>query len=145
MQLSVAPSISQSELANRELRSLLPSPTLTLEDVDDYGAVNDNVALRRSHSGYGGYGQSAYGNSRHGHSGYGGHSGGGYGGKKKIECCELVVDPLAFLSLLGGIFGGTAFLNVAITMNIRRRRRRSERVFYPTPRIFSSDVLKGRL
>jgi len=65
---------------------------------------------------------------RGGHSGYG-HSGHSGYGKKKLECCELVVDPLAFLSLLGGIAGGTAFLNIAITMNItmRRRRRRGVR------------------
>jgi len=50
-----------------------------------------------------------------------------YGYKTKTECCELVVDPLAFLSLLAGVLGGTAFLNVAITMNITMRRRRRKR------------------
>jgi len=44
--------------------------------------------------------------------------------KKKLECCELVVDPLAYSALVGLLFGATAFLNVAITMNITMRRRR---------------------
>ncbi len=59
------------------------------------------------------------------HSGYGGSSGyghGGYGGKK--ECCELVVDPLAFLTMLAFIGAGTAFLNVQITMILGRKKRR---------------------
>jgi len=76
----------------------------------DYEVGNTGAnAVRR-----GGYGHSSYGSS------------GSYG-HKKFECCELVVDPLAFLSILGGIAGGTAFLNVAITMNITMRRRRRKR------------------
>jgi len=43
---------------------------------------------------------------------------------EKLECCELVVDPLSYFAILGLLFGATAFLNVAITMNIGRRRRR---------------------
>ena len=63
-------------------------------------------------------------------SGYGHHhSGHGYG-HKKLECCELVVDPLTFATLLAGIIGGTAFLNVVVTMVLgrKRRRRRSDGV-----------------
>ncbi len=68
-------------------------------------------------SGYGG--SSGYGT----HSGYGG--GGGHGGyDKPKECCELVVDPLTFATLMAAIIGGTAFLNVVVTMVLGRKRRR---------------------
>jgi len=83
---------------------------------DDYG-----TGLRiagGSGGGAGGGGHAAVNRIAEDRSGYGhGHYG-------KIECCDLVVDPLTFLALLGGIAGGTAFLNVAITMNINKRRRR---------------------
>ncbi len=55
-------------------------------------------------------------------SGYG-HSGHGHG-HKYLECCELVVDPLTFASLLASILGGTLFLNVQITMILGRKRRK---------------------
>ena len=51
---------------------------------------------------------------------YGGFSGGG----GHEECCPLVVDPLTLLALIAGIAGATFFLNMLITMNIMRRRRR---------------------
>ncbi len=70
-------------------------------------------------AGYAGYGNiersSGYGHSGHGHHGY---------GHKKLECCELVVDPLTFASLLASIIGGTAFLNTVVTMVLGRKRRR---------------------
>ena len=40
----------------------------------------------------------------------------GYG--HKLECCPLVVDPIAFFSLLAGLAASTFFLNQLITMNI---------------------------
>ena len=55
----------------------------------------------------------------------GGGGGGGYNPDK--DCCELVVDPLTFATLMAFILGGTAFLNTLITMNIGRRRRRRRR------------------
>ncbi len=54
-------------------------------------------------------------------------SGSGHGHHYPPECCPLVVDPLAFASLLASIVGGTVFLNTAITMNIGRKRRRRRR------------------
>ena len=82
--------------------------------------------------------------SKHDEYGSAGH---GYG-KKKDECCELVVDPLTLLALLGGILGGTFFLNMAITMNImgkrRRRRRRSPVSSRKSLPLSSSDTLSER-
>ncbi len=51
----------------------------------------------------------------------------GSGGGKYVDCCPLVVDPLTLLSLIAGIAAATAFLNVAITMNIvgKKRKKRS--------------------
>ncbi len=76
---------------------------------------------------YHAYDRSGGGGSAYDRSGYG-HTGGGYG--HKAECCELVVDPLLFLSMLGFILFSTYFLNTVITMDTmlpsRRRRRRSE-------------------
>ena len=88
---------------------------------------------------------SGYGHSGYGHSG-GGHS--GYGHKKKVECCELVVDPLTFASLLASIGGATAFLNVVITMAnlpaaapLKRRRRASPSSFMSR---VGNTVMEGR-
>ncbi len=84
-------------------------------DYEDYGYADLNSpanSLRRSSSGYGG-GHSGYGG---GHSGYGGGHSGGYG-KKKLKCCELVVDPLTFASILAFIGFSTFFLNTVITMD----------------------------
>ncbi len=49
--------------------------------------------------------------------------GGGYG-HVRHECCPLVVDPLTVAALLSFIAGGTAFLNVQITMILGRKRRK---------------------
>jgi len=104
----------------------------------DYDEVNAEVpladqALTRRHGGYGHHG-----------SGYGqGHS--GYGFDKKIECCPLVVDPLTFVALLGGIFFGSFFLNVAITMNIdgaRRIRRSQGKTSQETKHVWLGDFLR---
>ena len=43
---------------------------------------------------------------------------------KKDKCCPIVVDPLTFTALLGGIAAATFFLNTLITMNITKKRRR---------------------
>ena len=51
-------------------------------------------------------------------------SGGGGGAR----CCNVVVDPLSVLTLIGFLAAATYFLNILITMNIggkRRKRRRS--------------------
>ncbi len=52
---------------------------------------------------------------------------------KKTECCPLVVDPLALTAVLGFIAAATAFLNVAITMNIVGRRKRRKRSIGEAP------------
>ncbi len=96
-----------------------------------YNKIRGSKAQARTDE-YVGYnaGHSGYGSS---HSGYGSsHSGYGSSKVKKLECCELVVDPLALTALLGFLAAGTAFLNTVITMTImmmdgrRRRRRQSE-------------------
>ncbi len=113
-------------------------------------------------TGYGrssGYGTSGYGQD----DGYGGYqydehrdhsSGYGYS-QKKVECCELVVDPLSLLALLGFIAFATAFFNVLITMNIgKKRRKRSEEMgIEPQPdmksqtlgAVFGDILLSGRM
>ena len=95
--------------------------------------------------GYAGVGVGGYGNiersSGYGHSGYGGHGHGhgGYG-KKKLECCELVVDPLTFAALMAAIIGGTAFLNVVVTMVLGRKRRRRRRSQWEGPRTHHHQI-----
>jgi len=103
-----------------EYADYLSGPELETNDILR-DRSSSNVVHGRT-SGYG-HGHRDHGHSGHGHSGHGGHGHDSFYVMKK-ECCELVVDPLAFLSLLAGIAGGTAFLNVAITMNIAKRRRR---------------------
>ncbi len=56
-----------------------------------------------------------------------GVSGGGGSYNAEKDCCELVVDPLTFFTLLAFIVGGTAFLNVVVTMVLGRKRRRRRR------------------
>ena len=76
------------------------------------------------HSGYS-KGQSGYSN---GHSGYSnGHSGysGGYDTIHTSNCCEPVVDNYSFLALMVFIALATYFLQVAITMNLTGRKKRS--------------------
>ena len=77
------------------------------------------------HSGYSD-GYSGYSN---GHSGYSNdHSGYNYGGYDTIhksECCEQVIDNYSFLALMIFIGLATYFLQVAITMNLGRRKKRS--------------------
>ncbi len=119
-----------------KLMSVLPLP------LGDHSRLVGDMSAAAGASGYGhgvggdGYGKlsldhsydsTGYGTS---HSGYGSHGSSSYG-KKKLECCPLVVDPLALTALLGFLAGATAFLNVLITMNImgKRRRRRSQREY----------------
>jgi len=85
---------------------------------------------------------------RNGYHGVHSGSSGGYGhgfGYGKIGCCELVVDPLTYIALIGGIVFGTAFLHVAITMNIPpavpTRRGRS----VPLSISFGSVIHEGNL
>ena len=77
------------------------------------------------HSGYSD-GYSGYSN---GHSGYSNdHSGYNYGGYDTIHksgCCEQVIDNYSFLALMIFIGLATYFLQVAITMNLGRRKKRS--------------------
>ncbi len=104
------------------------------------GASNKYSYERKADYGYStGYGGGGGGGD---HSGYGGgyDDHGGYSsgyGKKKIECCPLVVDPLTLLALLGSIAAATAFFNVLITMNIvgkkRRRKRSGQKGIEPQP------------
>jgi len=79
--------------------------------------------------GYGGH-HDDYGHAR-------GHSSYGHDHHDVKECCPLVVDPLSLFSILGLLFGGTAFLNIAITMNItmRRRKRRSSSATSSSPAV----------
>ena len=71
--------------------------------------------------GYSGYydGHSGYSND---HSGY---NYGGYDTIHKSECCEQVIDNYSFLALMIFIGLATYFLQVAITMNLGRRKKRS--------------------
>ena len=48
-------------------------------------------------------------------------------GHGKVECCPLVVKPLVLLAILAALAAATAFLNVLITMNLGRRKRRKRR------------------
>ena len=77
------------------------------------------------HSGYSD-GYSGYSN---GHSGYSNdHSGYNYGGYDTIHksgCCEQVIDNYSFLALMIFIGLATYFLQVAVTMNLGRRKKRS--------------------
>ena len=52
---------------------------------------------------------------------------GDYGLHQRLECCPLVVDPLAVLSLLVAIAFATFFLNQLIQANIGRKRRKRKR------------------
>ena len=47
----------------------------------------------------------------------------GHGGG--LDCCPLVVDPFLLITILGAIAAATFFLNVLITMNITRRKKRN--------------------
>ncbi len=66
------------------------------------------------------------------------------GGEKK--CCPLVVDPLTVVTLLVFIAAAAAFLNVAITMDIgrKRRRRRSKTSIGDGGEIFAEILQEGR-
>lgn len=56
-----------------------------------------------------------------------GYGHGGYG-HYKVECCPLVLDPLAFCALIGLLAAATLFLqNVIISVLGRRRRKRRKR------------------
>ena len=69
------------------------------------------------------YGQNSFNNIYHDYgNNYASHA--GYGHNDKDECCPLVIDSLTLVALLGLIAGGFVFLNVLITMNIMRRRKR---------------------
>lgn len=61
---------------------------------------------------------------------YGGFSVSGDGG----DCCPLVVDSFVVIGLIALIAAATAFLNIAITMNIMGRRKRG----------LNEDVNNGR-
>ena len=73
------------------------------------------------HSGYSD-GHSGYSN---GHSGHSGYSNGYDTVVHKSECCEPVIDNYSFLALMIFIALATYFLQVAITMNLGRRKKRS--------------------
>ena len=40
------------------------------------------------------------------------------------DCCPHVVDPLFYGAILAGIAAAVYFINIEITMNLRRRKRR---------------------
>ncbi len=99
-----------------------------------YGGGKDNDAYLSKRNSYGyddhyGYGGEQDEVSRQDHYGYddhgGSHSGYGHHGGHKEDCCPLVVKPLVVLSLLGGLALAAALLNVAITMMLGGRRKRS--------------------
>ena len=89
------------------------------------GYSNGQSGYSNGHSGYSN-GHSGYSN---GHSGYSnGHSGYSNGYDTvvhKSECCEPVIDNYSFLALMIFISLATYFLQVAITMNLGRRKKRS--------------------
>ncbi len=115
------------------LKFISKSPSVVAVDYDyvdglDRAAADGGGGASNGVYGRGGYAYGGHAASAHDRSGYG-HSGGGHGHKE--ACCDLVVDPLLFLTLLGFIFFATYFLNTVITMDTmlppsRRRRRRSE-------------------
>ncbi len=108
------------------LGGYLPNPKGN-SPLDDY---TDEI-LDKSYDPYGyGHGGGAHTTVIH-------HDNGGYPplgdyhavDKEYTECCEVVVDPLTFYSLLAAIVGAAAFLRVLITMTLgRKRRRRSQTV-----------------
>ena len=109
-----------------------PPPPQPKEDESAYSSVRRNgnfVYDYDDYYGVGGVGVGGVATGRVDRSGdaiyVSEHSGGG--GEKGADCCELVVDPLTFVSILSAILAGTAFLNVLITMNIGRKRRRRRR------------------
>lgn len=80
---------------------------------------------------------SFYSETSHDYSNYGSGGGGfsyGQGHHGHLECCPLVVDPLTYIALVGGILAATFFSNQLITMNImiRKRRRRDTTVLGST-------------
>ena len=82
-------------------------------------------SLKSSASTFHSFGHSGYSD---GHSGYSnGHSGyfGGYDTVHTSRCCEPVVDNYSFLALMVFIALATYFLQVAITMNLTGRKKRS--------------------
>ena len=77
------------------------------------------------HSGYSD-GYSGYSNGHSGYSNdYSGYDYGGYDTIHKSGCCEQVIDNYSFLALMIFIGLATYFLQVAITMNLGRRKKRS--------------------
>ena len=77
------------------------------------------------HSGYSD-GYSGYSNGHSGYSNdYSGYDYGGYDTIHKSGCCEQVIDNYSFLALMIFIGLATSFLQVAITMNLGRRKKRS--------------------
>ena len=67
----------------------------------------------------------------------GGYSHGGH-------CCDLVVDPVIVLTLVGAIVGATYFLNVAITMNITMKRKKRKKRRKRDAAIVDDDVVRGK-
>ena len=47
-----------------------------------------------------------------------------HGFEEEPDCCPVVADPFMVLGLFGLIFFSAVFLNVAITMNLGRRRKK---------------------
>ena len=71
-------------------------------------------------------GYSGYSNGHSGYSNdYSGYDYGGYDTIHKSGCCEQVIDNYSFLALMIFIGLATYFLQVAITMNLGRRKKRS--------------------
>ena len=91
------------------------------------------------------YSDSSGGLSGYGHSGVSGHSGyGGYENSYKhydsYDCCPLVVDPLAYISLISFLSIVIFFLRDLIEMSnlmMRRRKKRGILCLFKTGNVIS--------
>jgi len=61
---------------------------------------------------------------------------------EKTPCCPLVVDPLAFYSLIGGIFFGSIFLNNVI-INVMLMMMMVMMMMMMAPRRFKRNTYNG--
>ena len=59
------------------------------------------------------------------------------------DCCPHVVDPIFYFAILAGIGVAVYYINEAITMNLRRRKRRKRSVRSEIDDQISDVIYKG--
>ena len=111
------------------LADLMGSLSQRFEVLDDNTRRSDYHSVVDHKSDYGSF--SSYASS-------------GYGDSGHKDCCELVVDPLTFFSLLAAIVGGTAFLNVVVTMVLGGRKRKKRSAVTTLSENFMDTIHAGR-